>query len=114
MDTCACPLVQGKALGWFQGGMEFRPRALGARSILGDARSQSLLNLKVKYWEWFRPICAFGAADDAAGWFELDAESPYMPLVADVVEHRRKPMTPEQQSSSVSTSRTFPEATFPR
>ena len=100
MDACACALVQGKALGWFQGRMEFGPRALGARSILGDARSpsmQSLLNLKVKYRESFRPFAPSVLREDVADWFELDSDSPYMLLVADVVEHRRKMMTAEQQ-----------------
>jgi len=79
--------------------MEFGPRALGARSILGDARSpqmQSLLNLKVKYRESFRPFAPSVLRDDVAEWFELDSDSPYMLLVADVVERRRKTMTPEQ------------------
>jgi carbamoyltransferase len=94
-------LEAGKALGWFQGRMEFGPRALGARSILGDARSpamQSILNLKVKYRESFRPFAPSVLREDVAEWFELDADSPYMLLVADVVEHRRKPMTAEQQA----------------
>src|SRR5579864_3329938 len=100
VNASACALVQQKALGWFQGRMEFGPRALGARSILGDARSpsmQSLLNLKVKYRESFRPFAPSVLREDVADWFELDSDSPYMLLVADVVEHRRKPMTPEQQ-----------------
>jgi carbamoyltransferase len=94
-------LEAGKALGWFQGRMEFGPRALGARSILGDARSpamQSILNLKVKYRESFRPFAPSVLREDVAEWFELDTDSPYMLLVADVVEHRRKPMTAEQQA----------------
>jgi carbamoyltransferase len=94
-------LEGGKALGWFQGRMEFGPRALGGRSILGDARSpamQSLLNLKVKYRESFRPFAPSVLREDVAEWFEMDADSPYMLLVADVVEHRRKAMTPEQQA----------------
>jgi carbamoyltransferase len=100
VDASACALVQEKALGWFQGRMEFGPRALGARSILGDARSptmQSLLNLKVKYRESFRPFAPSVLREDVADWFELDSDSPYMLMVADVVEHRRKQMTPEQQ-----------------
>jgi carbamoyltransferase len=94
-------LESSKALGWFQGRMEFGPRALGARSILGDARSasmQSILNLKVKYRESFRPFAPSVLREDVAEWFELDSDSPYMLLVADVVEHRRKPMTPEQEA----------------
>jgi carbamoyltransferase len=100
VNASACALVQQKALGWFQGRMEFGPRALGARSILGDARSpsmQSLLNLKVKYRESFRPFAPSVLREDVADWFEMDCDSPYMLLVADVVEHRRKQMTAEQQ-----------------
>ena len=100
LEQCAAALVDGKALGWFQGRMEFGPRALGARSILGDARSpvmQSVLNLKVKYRESFRPFAPSVLREDVADWFELDTDSPYMLLVADVVERRRIPMTREQE-----------------
>jgi len=100
LRTCVNALADGKALGWFQGHMEFGPRALGGRSILGDARSpsmQSILNLKVKYRESFRPFAPSVLREDVADWFELDEDSPYMLLVADVVERRRKLMTPEQQ-----------------
>jgi carbamoyltransferase len=100
LETCAEALEQGKALGWFQGRMEFGPRALGARSILGDARSpvmQSVLNLKVKYRESFRPFAPSVLREDVADWFELDGDSPYMLLVADVVESRRREMTPEER-----------------
>jgi carbamoyltransferase len=93
-------LVAEKAVGWFQGRMEFGPRALGARSILGDPRSpkmQATLNLKVKYRESFRPFAPSVLREDVKEWFELDEDSPYMLLVADVVESRRKPMTEEQQ-----------------
>jgi carbamoyltransferase len=98
---CARTLADGKALGWFQGRMEFGPRALGGRSILGDARSptmQSVLNLKVKYRESFRPFAPSVLREDVAEWFEVDHDSPYMLLVADVAERRRKAMTPEQQA----------------
>jgi carbamoyltransferase len=101
IDTCARELADGKALGWFQGRMEFGPRALGGRSILGDARSptmQSVLNLKVKYRESFRPFAPSVLRERVADWFELDCDSPYMLLVADVVKPRRFPMTPEQQA----------------
>ena len=101
IDACAKALADGKALGWFQGRMEFGPRALGGRSILGDARSrtmQSVLNLKVKYRESFRPFAPAVLRERVADWFELDHDSPYMLLVADVVERRRKAMTPEQQA----------------
>ena len=100
IDKCASILVEGKALGWFQGRMEFGPRALGGRSILGDARSptmQSMLNMKVKYRESFRPFAPSILVDDAAAWFDLDTDSPYMLLVADVVEKRRRNMTSEEQ-----------------
>jgi len=93
-------LTDGKAVGWFQGRMEFGPRALGNRSILGDARSrtmQSLLNLKVKYRESFRPFAPSVLREDVANWFEMDTDSPYMLLVADVQEARRYAMTAEQQ-----------------
>jgi carbamoyltransferase len=80
--------------------MEFGPRALGARSIIGDARSpsmQKMLNLKVKYRESFRPFAPSVLAEDAGTWFDLDAESPYMLLVADVADRHRIAMTEEQQ-----------------
>jgi carbamoyltransferase len=94
-------LVESKAVGWFQGRMEFGPRALGARSILGDARSpamQSVLNLKVKYRESFRPFAPSVLRGDVADWFELDADSPYMLLVADVAKQHRREMTPDEQA----------------
>ena len=99
-NTCAQALAQEKALGWFQGRMEFGPRALGGRSILGDPRSptmQSVLNLKVKYRESFRPFAPAVLREDLAEWFELDSDSPYMLLVADVVKNRRRAMTEEEQ-----------------
>ncbi len=99
-NTSADALAAGKALGWFQGRMEFGPRALGARSILGDARSpamQSVLNLKVKYRESFRPFAPSVLREDVNAWFELDDDSPYMLIVADVVESRRRQMTAAEQ-----------------
>jgi carbamoyltransferase len=81
--------------------MEFGPRALGGRSILGDPRSpsmQSVLNLKVKYRESFRPFAPSVLREQVADWFELDEDSPYMLLVADVVKDRRKAMTAEQEA----------------
>ncbi len=101
VDACARALADGKALGWFQGRMEFGPRALGGRSILGDARSptmQSVLNLKVKYRESFRPFAPSVLRERVADWFDLDDDSPYMLLVADVVERRRKTMTEAEQA----------------
>jgi carbamoyltransferase len=101
VEACAQALAEEKALGWFQGRMEFGPRALGGRSILGDARSptmQSVLNLKVKYRESFRPFAPSVLRDRVADYFEIDYDSPYMLLVADVVKSRRKAMTAEQQA----------------
>jgi carbamoyltransferase len=89
-------LVRGKILGWFQGRMEFGPRSLGARSILGDARSpcmQTLLNLKVKYRESFRPFAPSVLRERVSDYFELDTDSPYMLLVAKIIERRRLEMT---------------------
>ena len=88
-----------KVVGWFQGRMEFGPRALGSRSILGDPRSaamQSQMNLRIKYRESFRPFAPSCLAEDTAAWFELDRESPYMLLVAPVVANRRAQLTAEQ------------------
>ena len=92
-------LAAGKAVGWLQGRMEFGPRALGARSILGDPRSpqmQKVLNLKVKFRESFRPFAPAVLREDVADWFELAEDSPYMLLVADVVAGRRRAMTPAE------------------
>jgi carbamoyltransferase len=106
MDDCGLirevveALVNERAVGWFQGRMEFGPRALGARSILGDARSptmQKMLNLKVKYRESFRPFAPSVLREDVKDWFDLDADSPYMLLVADVRRDRQRPMTDAEQ-----------------
>jgi carbamoyltransferase len=89
-------LADDQAVGWFQGRMEFGPRALGARSILGNARSpamQKMLNLKVKYRESFRPFAPAVLREHVADWFELDRDSPYMLLVAAVIPERRRTMT---------------------
>jgi carbamoyltransferase len=99
-DHVAGLLAEGKVVGWFQGRMEFGPRALGARSILGDPRSpamQATMNLKIKFRESFRPFAPAVLRDRAAEWFELDPrhESPYMLLVAPVQEHRRVPVDAE-------------------
>ena len=94
-------LVAEKAIGWFQGRMEFGPRALGNRSILGDPRSPSMqktLNLRVKYRESFRPFAPSVLAEDVSEWFELERESPYMLQVADVSEPRRKAMSEEEKA----------------
>lgn len=96
IDATAAALAEGKAVGWVQGRMEFGPRALGGRSILGDPRSpnmQKTLNLKVKYRESFRPFAPSVRREDVADWFELDTDSPYMLLVADVAQARRRQMS---------------------
>jgi len=100
VDACAEALEADKAVGWFQGRMEFGPRALGGRSILGDARSpkmQSMLNLKVKFRESFRPFAPSILREHVCEWFELDQDSPYMLLVADVRESHRRLMTEDEQ-----------------
>lgn len=99
IDYCANALMEGKAIGWHQGRMEFGPRSLGARSIIGDARSptmQKLLNLKVKYRESFRPFAPSVLREDVAEWFDLDGDSPYMLFVADVKTKYRVAMSEEE------------------
>jgi carbamoyltransferase len=94
-------LEAGHAVGWFQGRMEFGPRALGARSILGDPRNpemQKNLNLKIKYRESFRPFAPSVLREDVADYFELDLDSPYMLLVADVKRNRRRAMGSEEEA----------------
>jgi len=100
IGTTARALADQLAVGWFQGRMEFGPRSLGARSILGDPRSPTMqknLNLKVKYRESFRPFAPAVLREDAADWFELGCDSPYMLIVADVRKDRRRAMTVEEQ-----------------
>jgi len=99
LDIVASELAEGKAVGWHQGRMEFGPRALGARSILGDPRSPSMqrtLNLKVKFRESFRPFAPAILEEDAADWFDLDGNSPYMLIVANVKENKRRKNTNEE------------------
>jgi carbamoyltransferase len=101
IDQAASSLADGEAVGWMQGRMEFGPRALGARSILGDPRSatmQKTLNLRVKYRESFRPFAPAVLREDVAEWFEFDADSPYMLLVADVKRERRRRMTNAEEA----------------
>ncbi|MGH8809851.1 MAG: carbamoyltransferase C-terminal domain-containing protein, partial [Noviherbaspirillum sp.] len=101
MSACAADLAAGKAVGWFQGRMEFGPRALGGRSILGDPRSpsmQSVLNLKVKFRESFRPFAPSVLREDAADWFAFDGDSPYMLMVAEVKDSRRTAL-PEHEKN---------------
>jgi carbamoyltransferase len=93
-------MTDGKVVGWFQDRMEFGPRALGARSIIGDARSekmQSVMNLRIKYRESFRPFAPSVLREDIGEFFDLDRESPYMLLVADVRKDKRCGLTPEQK-----------------
>ena len=100
VSQTAQALADGKAAGWFQGRMEFGPRALGGRSILGDPRSETMqrtLNLKVKYRESFRPFAPSILAEDVSQWSDFEGDSPYMLMVADVLDAHRKPMTKEQQ-----------------
>ena len=92
IDRTAALLASENVVGWFQGRMEFGPRALGGRSILGDPRSpkmQSVLNLKIKYRESFRPFAPSVLREHVADWFELDQDSPYMLIVADVAKQHR-------------------------
>jgi carbamoyltransferase len=94
-------LAEGKTLGWFQGRMEFGPRALGARSILGDPRlptMQKALNLKVKFRESFRPFAPAVLREDLGHWFEMDCDSQYMLLVAEVKKSRRRLLTQAEQA----------------
>lgn len=96
IELTAHALADGKAVGWHQGRMEFGPRALGGRSILGDPRSpkmQKQLNLKVKFRESFRPFAPSVLREDVSDWFEMDCDSPYMLLVADVVKARQIEMS---------------------
>jgi carbamoyltransferase len=102
LETVAGLLAEGKIVGWFQGRMEFGPRALGARSILGDPRSaamQATMNLKIKFRESFRPFAPVVIQERAPEWFDLKPgqESPYMLLVAPVRDERRTPIDPEAQ-----------------
>ncbi len=99
-EVVAGILADEKIVGLHQGRMEFGPRALGARSIIGDARSaamQSVMNLKIKYRESFRPFAPSVLREHVADWFELDYDSPYMMLVADVVKGRRREMSEEEK-----------------
>tara|TARA_B110000008_G_scaffold73204_1_gene74337 strand:+ start:4404 stop:6242 length:1839 start_codon:yes stop_codon:yes gene_type:complete len=101
IEQTAQALSDGKAVGWFQGRMEFGPRSLGGRSILGDPRSekmQKILNLKVKYRESFRPFAPSVLRENVSDWFELDYDSPYMLLVANVKKDKRIEMTEEEDS----------------
>jgi carbamoyltransferase len=96
VDVVSDLMQKDKVIGWFQGRMEFGPRALGNRSIIGDARShemQKKMNLKIKYRESFRPFAPSVLAEQVSEWFDLDRESPYMLLVADVKKEKQRSMT---------------------
>jgi len=100
-QTCANDLASEKVLGWFQGRMEFGPRALGNRSILGDPRSPSMqktMNLKVKYRESFRPFAPSVLREKVADWFEINEDSPYMLQVAELVKEKRINMSDADNS----------------
>ncbi|MDP4908748.1 MAG: carbamoyltransferase [Burkholderiaceae bacterium] len=100
-ELTAQALADGKAVGWHCGRMEFGPRALGARSIIADPRSgnmQKTLNLKVKYRESFRPFAPSVLREDVSQWFEMNVDSPYMLLVADIVKDKRRVMTAQEES----------------
>ncbi len=99
LEQTSQALAEGKAVGWFQGRMEFGPRALGSRSILGDPCSETMqktLNLKVKYRESFRPFAPSILREDVSKWFELDYDSPYMLLVYNVKQDKRRQMSNEE------------------
>jgi len=100
LELTAAALANGKAVGWFQGRMEFGPRALGGRSILGDPRSETMqktLNLKVKYRESFRPFAPSVLREDVSEWFQLDRDSPYMLLVEGVEPGKRRKMSDDEE-----------------
>ena len=100
LEKVAQDLSNGHAIGWFQGRMEFGPRALGGRSILGDPRSSTMqknLNLKVKYRESFRPFAPSVLREDVNNWFDLNDDSPYMLIVAEVLKDKQKEMTNDEK-----------------
>ena len=102
LERVAQLLADGKIIGWFNGRMEFGPRALGARSILGDPRSKGMqadMNIKIKFREGFRPFAPSVLRERAHEYFELDCDSPYMLLVTPVKKQRQIPMTEEQQKN---------------
>jgi carbamoyltransferase len=101
IEKVASALADGKAIGWFQGRMEFGPRALGARSILADPRSDKMqknLNLKVKYRESFRPFAPSILREDLSNWFDINVDSPYMLLVADIIKEKQIEMTDSEKN----------------
>lgn len=116
MPEVARHLSEEHVVGWFQGRMEFGPRALGGRSILGDPRSrrmQSMMNLKIKYRESFRPFAPAVRAERVSDYFNIDRSSPYMLLVAEVKEKHRITMTPEQERLFGIEKLNVPRSTLP-
>ena len=116
LERVATILAAGNVVGWMQGRMEFGPRSLGARSIIGDPRSpamQSVMNLKIKYRESFRPFAPAVLEEAVGDYFELDRPSPYMLLVAPVKESLRRPLTPEQQALFGIEKLNLPRSTIP-
>jgi carbamoyltransferase len=109
-------LSEGKIIGWVSGRMEFGPRALGGRSILGDARDpemQKRMNLKIKFRESFRPFAPSVLAEHVSDWFDIDRESPYMLLVAEVAKKQQIPMTAEQEKLFGIEKLNVPRSTIP-
>jgi len=116
IEEVATALTEEKAVGWMQGRMEFGPRALGGRSIIADPRShlmQKQLNLKVKYRESFRPFAPSVLCEDIGDWFELDTDSPYMLLVADVQNEKRREMTAEEEKLFGTNKLNVPRSSVP-
>ena len=116
LDATVDALAEEKAVAWFQGRMEFGPRALGNRSFLADPRSpamQKLLNLKVKYRESFRPFAPSVLREDLEDWFELDRDSPYMLLVADIASRRRREISDAEQALFGIDKLNVPRSTIP-
>ena len=101
IDTVSKKLSESKAIGWFQGKMEFGPRALGNRSILADPRSENMqknLNLKIKYRESFRPFAPAILSEEVNNWFELETDSPYMLLVSKIKENKKIKLENNQEN----------------
>ena len=116
IEKAARALANEKVVGWFQGRMEFGPRALGARSILGDPQSskmQSLMNLKIKFRESFRPFAPSVLREAVADYFEMDCDSPYMLLVAPVRQEIRRQMSAQQQRLFGIDKLNIPRSTIP-
>ncbi len=116
MPKLAHILSTEKVIGWYQGRMEFSPRALGGRSIIGDARSrkmQSTMNLKIKYRESFRPFAPAVRSEKVSEWFDIDSESPYMLLVANVKPDKRIPISGEQENLFGIDKLKMPRSTIP-